>query len=189
MEPLSSNRARASGRARRDIASISEIRIAEAASQEDYEAARTLFEEYARGLGGDLCFQGFAEELERLPSMYGPPRGGLLIAWQGARAVGCVALRPRETDTCEMKRLYVSPEARSRGLGRALAEAILERGRSAGYRTIVLDTLATMVQARSLYRSLGFVERAPYYASHPNSMPGVSFMELRLRETPCTATP
>jgi ribosomal protein S18 acetylase RimI-like enzyme len=168
---------------------MSKTRITEAASAEDYETARTLFDEYARGLGVDLCFQGFAEELERLPSMYGPPRGSLLIAWQDGGAVGCVALRPREPDVCEMKRLYVRPQARGAGLGRALAEAILERGRSAGYGAIVLDTLATMVQARALYRSLGFVERAPYYASHSNSMAGVAFMELRLRETPCTATP
>jgi ribosomal protein S18 acetylase RimI-like enzyme len=158
---------------------MSKTRITEAASAEDYETARTLFDEYARGLGVDLCFQGFAEELERLPSMYGQDGG----------AVGCVALRPREPDVCEMKRLYVRPQARGAGLGRALAEAILERGRSAGYGAIVLDTLATMVQARALYRSLGFVERAPYYASHSNSMAGVAFMELRLRETPCTATP
>jgi len=118
--------------------------------------------------------------------MYGPPRGSLLIAWQDALAVGCVALRPHEPDVGEMKRLYVRPGARGAGLGRALAEALLERGRSAGYRAIVLDTLASMVEARALYRSLGFAERAPYYA---NPQPGVAFMELRLEETPCTATP
>jgi putative acetyltransferase len=151
--------------------------ILEARSESDYLTARTLFEEYASGLGVDLCFQGFAEELDRLPSMYGPPRGRLLLAWRGSEPVGCVALRAREPDVCEMKRLYVRPSTRGEGLGRSLVTSIIEHGRSVGYGSMVLDTLASMVEARALYRSLGFVERAPYYA---NPEPGVAFMELRL---------
>jgi ribosomal protein S18 acetylase RimI-like enzyme len=166
------------------------IRILEARSDRDYGTARALFEEYARTLGADLCFQGFAEELESLPSMYGPPGGCLLIAWRDGRAVGCVAMRTLEPGVCEMKRLFVTREARGMGLGKELASAIVERARTSGYRTMVLDTLRSMVEARVIYRSLGFVQRAPYYA---NPLPDVAFMELRLdvgtRETPCTATP
>jgi ribosomal protein S18 acetylase RimI-like enzyme len=152
-------------------------RILEARSESDYATARPLFEEYARGLGVDLCFQGFAEELERLSSMYGLPRGCLLLAWQGSETVGCVALRAREPDVCEMKRLYVRPEARGRGLGRSLVASIIEHARVAGYGSMVLDTLASMTEARALYRTVGFTERTPYYA---NAQPGIVFMELRL---------
>jgi ribosomal protein S18 acetylase RimI-like enzyme len=166
------------------------IRILGAQSESDYEIARTLFEEYAKTIGADLCFQGFAEELEQLASMYGPPQGQLLIAWRDDRAVGCVALRSIEPGICEMKRLYVRPEARGIGLGKELAAAIVERARAGGYRSMVLETLRSMVEARVIYRSLGFVQREPYYG---NPQPDVTFMELRLSEktteTPCTATP
>ena len=178
------------------------IQILDARSDRDYLVARDLFEEYARTLGADVCLQGFAEELEQLPGVYGPPRGRLLIAWREERAVGCVALRVLEPGIGEMKRLYVRPEARGMGLGRQLASAIVERARADGYRSMVLDTLRSMVEARVIYRSLGFVQRPPYYA---NPQPDVAFMELRLsestaepptqttsgttKETPCTATP
>jgi ribosomal protein S18 acetylase RimI-like enzyme len=158
---------------------MSEIRIAEAAASHDYETARILFEEYARGVGIDLCFRGFAVELERLPTMYGPPRGRLLVAWRGIEAIGCVALRALQPDVCEMKRLYVRPWARGDGLGRALVTTLVEIGRASGYRHMVLDTLASMTEARALYRALGFTERAPYYS---DPQPGVTFMELSLGE-------
>lgn len=157
---------------------MSETRILQAASAQDYVVARALFEEYAAGVGGETCFSDFATELERLPTLYGPPRGGLLLAWRDGAPVGCVALRTLQPDVCEMKRLYVRPEARGSQLGRALAASVVERARTAGYRTIVLDTLASMVAAQSLYRSLGFVTRDPYYA---DPQPGVTFMELHLQ--------
>jgi ribosomal protein S18 acetylase RimI-like enzyme len=155
------------------------IRILGARSESDYLTARALFEEYAGAIGLDLCFQGFGEELEHLPRMYGPPRGCLLLAWRGSEALGCVALRAREPEVCEMKRLYVRPPARGEGLGRSLVTSIIARGCDAGYRSMVLDTLASMNEARSLYTSLGFTERAPYYS---NPLAGVAFMELTLRE-------
>lgn len=159
------------------------VPIFEAATPDDYATARTLFEEYARTVGADLCFQGFTEELEQLASMYGPPAGCLLIALRDDRPVGCVAMRPLEPGTCEMKRLYVRPEARGIGLGRQLASAIVEHARAAGYQSMVLDTLRSMVEARMIYRSLGFVQRAPYYA---NPLPDVAYMELRLQPAPAT---
>lgn len=91
-----------------------ETLISEATADADFDVARTLFEEYARALGLDLCFQNFGEELERMREMYGGPHGCLLLARHGARAVGCVAFRALHADTCEMKRLYVPPEARGR---------------------------------------------------------------------------
>ena len=141
--------------------------------------ARSLFEEYAKTLDIDLGFQNFATELEQLRVMYAPPRGCLLLAHRGEAIVGCVALRPFEGDVCEMKRLYVRPAARGLEFGRELAKSVIERACTAGYRRMVLDTLARLKPAHSLYRSLGFREVAPYYA---NPIEGAVYMELDLSE-------
>src|SRR5690606_16665691 len=135
--------------------------IIEAATDGEFDAARVLFREYAAWLNVDLCFQSFEEELADLRAIYGPPGGCLLLSVDEGREggrfyEGCVALRPFDGDACEMKRLYVRPEARGRRLGRRLAEAISDRARRAGYRRMLLDTLDHMVPARSLYRALGF---------------------------------
>src|SRR4029450_3622674 len=119
------------------------VEIRCAASEQDYQAARELFREYADGLGVDLCFQGFAEEVATLPGKYAPPRGRLLLAYCDGALAGCVALRPWEEDICEMKRLYVRPAFRGLTLGRQLVVAILAEAREAGYQRMRLDTLAT----------------------------------------------
>lgn len=154
-----------------------ETLIVEGTSDADFKVARTLFEEYARALGIDLCFQNFGDELERMREIYGGPRGCLLLARQGERAIGCVGLRPLDADACEMKRLYVRPEARGGNVGRQLTVALVDRARASGCRRLVLDTLPSMNVAQTLYRSLGFRDTAAYY---PNPLPGVACMELEL---------
>ena len=139
------------------------------------EEVRALFLEYARELGFSLCFQGFDAELAELPGAYAPPRGALLLAGE----LGCVALRPLDAGTAEMKRLYVRPAARGQGLGLELAEAAIAEARALGYARMVLDTIAgAMDRAIAMYRALGFREIAPYYH---NPIPGALYLELRLR--------
>jgi GNAT superfamily N-acetyltransferase len=142
-----------------------EVPIRPAEGALDIAQARALFEEYAAWLGENLCFQGFADELATLPGAYAPPRGRLLLAGPPGDACGCVALRPLAEHTAEIKRLYVQPRARGTGTGLALARAVIAQSEAAGYRTLKLDTLARMTEARALYARLGFVECAPYYRS------------------------
>jgi ribosomal protein S18 acetylase RimI-like enzyme len=161
----------------------------QAESARQLEAVRGLLRQYAEQLGVDLCFQGFEQELRDLPGGYAPPMGRLLLAEDGGEAVGCVALRSLESDSghdsepdfgegiCEMKRLYVVPEKRGTGLGRKLAERIIEEARAAGYRRMRLDTLPQMGEAARLYRSLGFREIEPYRF---NPVEGTLYMELAL---------
>ena len=164
------------------MGAAAELMIAEAREARDIAAARRLFEEYAASLGVDLCLQGFEEELATLPGSYAPPEGRLLLARHGNEIAGCVALRQLEQEVCEMKRLYVRPAFRSRGVGRMLAEGITREARSAGYRRMRLDTLPTMVSALALYRQLGFREIPPYRS---NPIEGTFFLELQLdRSTP-----
>lgn len=131
----------------------------------DLAAVRQLFEAYAASLDVDLGYQSFADELATLPGNYAPPAGELLLARSSdGSAIGCVALRPLATEgCCEMKRLYVVPQARGAALGRALIGAICETARRIGYREIRLDTLPSMRAAQALYETEGFNPIAPYY--------------------------
>jgi putative acetyltransferase len=140
--------------------------------------ARELFLEYAKSLGFSLCFQSFDEELAGLPGHYAPPDGRLLLAEYEGQLAGCVALHKLEPGICEMKRLYLRPQFRGKGLGRALADRILGEARQSGYQRIRLDTVEpVMKDAVAMYRRLGFKEIEPYCV---NPMAGALYMELEL---------
>jgi len=158
-----------------DAPSTIDIRPAE--FPRDLPFVRALFREYAEGLGVDLGFQSFEEEVAALPGKYAPPSGRLLIAWRGAEALGSVALRAIDAGSCEMKRLFVRPAARGEQLGRRLAERICAEAREAGYARICLDTLPMMGSAQMLYASLGFEAIEPYVF---NPIVGTKFLALRL---------
>jgi GNAT superfamily N-acetyltransferase len=154
------------------------IQITQAVSPDDLTVVRELFLEYAASLGFSLCFQSFDQELASLPGKYAPPEGRLLLAREGDSVAGCVALRPLEPGICEMKRLYVRPAFRGRGLGRLLAQRLIDDARSTGYTKLRLDTVEPVMKtAVALYYQLGFREIPPY-GKHP--IDGTLFMELQL---------
>lgn len=140
-------------------------------------AARTLFREYADSLSIDLAFQNFEDEMAHFPRGYLSPDGALYVASGCDKTLGCVAVRRLDDEFCEMKRLYVCPDARGSGLGRLLAEAAIEAARGLNYRRMRLDTLPSMDAARELYADLGFRQIAPYYH---NPIEGTRYMELQL---------
>jgi ribosomal protein S18 acetylase RimI-like enzyme len=143
----------------------------------EIESVRVLFREYEQGVAEPCCFAGFERELSALPGEYLPPAGALLLARDVAGDAGCVALRRLDAGRGEMKRLYVRSDRRGSGLGRALALAVIEAARRAGYSRLVLDTLPKMTEAIALYRALGFTPTGPYSAT---PTPGAVFFELRL---------
>ena len=146
-----------------------DIRLIAAETPAAIAAARLIFAEYAAGLGIDLSFQRFDAELATLPGEYAAPAGRLLLALRAGETLACGAVRPLHdagyANACEMKRLYVRTAFRGLGLGRRLAEALLDGARQAGYSAMLLDTLDEMEAARSLYEALGFKEIPPYYYS------------------------
>ena len=145
------------------------------------DATRELFREYAEALQVDLCFQGFEAELAVLPGDYAAPQGILLLAFVDDQLAGCGAIRPLpEVDyanACEMKRLYVRRAFRRFGLGRLLAQALIDAATQAGYSAMLLDTLDEMEAARGLYAALGFEEVPPYYF---NPLPGAHYLKVDL---------
>lgn len=149
---------------------------AETASQ--IAQARELFLEYAQSLGFSLCFQNFDQELAALPGDYAPPEGRLLLATFEGQLAGCVALHKLEPGICEMKRLYLRPQFRGQGLGRALVNQIIAEGRQIGYQRMRLDTVEpVMKDAVAIYRKIGFHQVAPY---RTNPIAGALYMELHL---------
>jgi carbonic anhydrase len=139
----------------------------------EIELVRELFREYGDSLDVDLCFQGFETELAELPWEYVV----LLVGRVGGAPAGCVGVRRLDDGACELKRLYVRPEARGTGLGRELTVAAIDRARELGFRRMRLDTLPSMTAARALYAKLGFVEIDAY---RPNPVPGVTYLELAM---------
>ncbi len=154
------------------------MKIVPATGPEQLRQVRRLFEEYAASLSFDLSFQNFRQELDGLPGDYSPPGGGLWLATADrGEPAGCVALRRLGPSVGEMKRLFVRPEHRGTGLGKRLAETVLEEAAGIGYERIRLDTTPEMAGAIRLYESLGFTRIAPYRA---NPIEGALYMEIRL---------
>jgi len=152
--------------------------LVQAESSAHVVQARELFQEYAQSLGVDLCFQNFEQELAGLPGHYASPDGRLLLAEYDGQLAGCVALHKWDNGICEMKRLYLRPSFRGKGLGRAIAEKIITDARSIGYQRMRLDTIEPLMKdAVEMYRKLGFREIAPY---RPNPIAGAMYMELQL---------
>lgn len=152
--------------------------ITQATSPTQIAQVRDLFLEYAQSLGFSLCFQSFDQELAGLPGDYAPPDGRLLLAEFEGQLAGCVALHKLDGKICEMKRLYLRPQFRAKGLGRALAETIIAEARVLGYQRMRLDTVEpAMRDAVAMYRRLGFKEVAPYCQ---NPIAGAMYMELQL---------
>lgn len=154
-------------------------RIRPATGEQDLEQARTLMRRYANWTGIDLCFQNFDAELAALPGKYAAPDGGLWLAVDdNDRAAGTIAVRPLADGVCEMKRLWVEPDAQGHGLGRKLANTAIGFAQARGYREMKLDTLQQrMPSAIAMYRSLGFVDCEPYT---PNPEPDVLYLALDL---------
>jgi len=161
-----------------------DIQIVEADSSALLEATREIFREYAARLGVDLCFQNFEAELAGLPGEYTEPSGALLLAFVDGQLAGCGAMRALAdvdySNACEMKRLYVRRAFRGFGLGRLLAQTLLDRATAAGFSNMLLDTLDDMEAARGLYTALGFEEIPPYYF---NPIPGAHYLRADLNDS------
>ncbi len=157
------------------------VRLTTPATPEEMEGLRDLFKRYAQSLTVDLCFQNFDEELRNLPGEYAAPRGALLLATVDGHYAGCSALRALDgvdyPNACEMKRLFVRSDFRGLGIGRQLAEGILDAARLRGYDCILLDTLDEMESARALYEDLGFEDIPPYYF---NPIAGAHYLKADL---------
>ena len=157
---------------------VKNLALSQAESPAQIAQARELFLEYAQSLGFSLCFQNFDKELAGLPGDYAPPEGCLLLANYEGKLAGCVALHKLDPQICEMKRLYLRPQFRGKGLGRTLADRVIAEGRQIGYQRMRLDTVEpVMKDAVAMYRRIGFQEIAPYRA---NPIAGAMYMELQL---------
>jgi ribosomal protein S18 acetylase RimI-like enzyme len=154
------------------------IKIISAINNEYVNRAKELIQEYALSLGFDLSFQDFEQEMATFPGQYSPPGGCLFVAQYENKIVGCVGLRDRGSGVCEMKRMYVQPNFRRKGLGKALAEAVIDKARGMDYTHMRLDTTPYMKSAIRLYISLGFRDIAPYRF---NPIEGARYLELRLK--------
>lgn len=154
--------------------------VIEVIKTEDIQTVRELFDEYADAIGIDLTFQNFEQERLLIADIYTPPEGALLLAIHEGLPAGCVGLRKIDAHRCEMKRLYVRPTSRGKGLGNELCRKIISKGWQLGYKEMLLDTLSTMVDAQVLYRAHGFKETEPYYH---NPLPAAQYFLLTRDES------
>ena len=154
------------------------IKIVEVKTAKQYAEIKKLFLEYETWLGFDLSFQSFEKEVSTLPGKYKPPWGSILIALYHEKIAGCIALRPLEQTICEMKRFFVRPQFRGKGIGRLLAKAIIKKAKDIGYIKMRLDTHNSFKPAIAIYKNLGFKETGAYYE---NPMLDISYWELDLR--------
>ncbi|NBB26790.1 GNAT family N-acetyltransferase [Cellulophaga sp. BC115SP] len=148
-------------------------------SNQELAIVQELFEEYSRELGVDLCFQNFEQELQTLSKVYAAPTGCIIILYHEQQPAGCVALKPIAEGVCEMKRLYIRHAFRGFKYGKKLAQELILFAYKAGYSTMKLDTLTTLTDAIGLYRSMQFVETAPYVY---NPLDNVLYFELNLKD-------
>ncbi|UCD62598.1 MAG: GNAT family N-acetyltransferase [Candidatus Zixiibacteriota bacterium] len=156
------------------------LEIVPADTPSQLATVRELFLEYADSLNFELNFQSFDRDINELPGKYAPPEGRLYLARWDGKVAGCIALKKLGPDTCELKRLWVKPAFRGKKIGRALAERVIADAREIGYRKMMLDTIDTMIEAMTLYQSLGFEKTVPYY---DNPVKGATHFEKCLTES------
>jgi ribosomal protein S18 acetylase RimI-like enzyme len=151
---------------------------------EDLLDAIVLIREYVEWLNIDLAYQGFETEIIQMPGKYAPPTGELLLARRRSDGVpiGCVALRAlADEGCCEMKRLYVRPEARGARVGKHLIDHIIKVALERGYREMKLDTLQRMEKAIAMYEAQNFVKCEPYYESPQKDTVFLS-LDMKIKE-------
>ncbi len=175
MMMIAMNSEKAHAIAGKGVSGMLQLKQVEKAS--DIQTTQKLFDEYVAALNIDLAFQNYDNERRHIADIYMPPTGALFLAEKDGISAGCVGLRKFDGRRCEMKRLYVRPDYRDMGIGTALCDRIIEKGRFLGYEAMLLDTLASMHSALALYRSRGFKQTAPYYH---NPLPGAQYLSLRL---------
>lgn len=189
----SAKRGHGAGPTPQTIAGDGPVCIRQAAAPADIAAVRECFQAYTEWLNEDISFQDYTAELDGLPGKYTPPSGALLLAVDpsGHQVLGCIAMRPVQlkpaylcnrkagVKVCEMKRLFVYPQARGRRIASALVRRAVALARKAGHDEIVLDTMARMQPAINLYESEGFVRTTPYYF---NPLPGVLYFTKDMQQ-------
>ena len=139
--------------------------------------------EWAFTLGDHIdapTFSNVEDELRDLPGIFSPPLGRMLVATYDGKLAGCIAINPHPNGVCELKRFYVKPEFRGKGIGSALMKKFIEEARSIGYRKAILDSYYTMTDAHAAYRKVGFVDIEGPANFPPELKPKVVFMELDL---------
>jgi putative acetyltransferase len=149
------------------------LNIVQVETEAHIRQARELLLEYFDYLRTDVdkvedlntipALAGYEADLAELPGKYAPPDGRLLLALYDGEAAGCVSFFKYGDGVCEVKRLWVRPRFRGKKAGRALMETLVAEARSSGYHTVLLNTVNTLTEAISLYRSLGFEMTAPFY--------------------------